>query len=139
MTPFTNIENEQMIQLKTKLDFSARCHIIQIRDVIHNQSNNYQWHIRHHSQTSKQLSMIYTEGISKNSTQLKLLPIELGLFCPWKEVRRGQQIRQNDKRNIMQILKQRIQILTEKPLQKKIRKSIVDYESFKMETVQIST
>ena len=37
----------------------------------------------------------------------------------------------------MQILKQGM-ILTEKPLQKKIRKSIVDYESFKMETVQIS-
>ena len=36
MTSFTNTENEQMIQLKTKLDFSARCHIIQIRDVIHN-------------------------------------------------------------------------------------------------------
>ena len=68
MVPFTNIENEQMIQLKTKLDFSARCHIIQICDIIHKNPNNYQWHIRHHSQTSKQLSVIYTEGISKNST-----------------------------------------------------------------------
>ena len=30
MTSFTNIENEQMKQLKTKLDFPAKCHIIDI-------------------------------------------------------------------------------------------------------------
>ena len=47
MTSFTNNENEQMIHLKTKLDFSAQCHIIQIfqHDVIHKNPNNYQWHI----------------------------------------------------------------------------------------------
>ena len=28
MTSFTNIENEQMKQLKTKPDFPAKCHII---------------------------------------------------------------------------------------------------------------
>ena len=40
--------------------------------------------------------------------------------------------------SVMQQLKQGMQILTHKLLQKKIKKSIVDYESFKMETVRIS-